>query len=352
MADAASTLRPLSGLHPVAFTAIFALTLAVAPAHAQSGGYYKGKTVTINIAGTSGGGIDVGARILSRFLGKYLPGNPQVVPQNMPGAGGVRVLEYLVSQAPKDGTVIGAFASGPLVEPLVGPRKPAYGIADFVAIGALEKDGAFCTTWFKSPVKTLAEAKKTEVTVAGTGAGSGTDTDPMVINEVLGTKFKVITGYLGTQETALAVERGEVDGRCGFGFASLKASRPEWLKENKLNFLVQMGLEAHPLAKDVPLALDLADTPEKKAMIRLMSSPLALGRPYLAPPGMPPERVADLRKAFMAAMADREFRAEFAKASGGDEPEPTSGEAMQKILVDMQATPKPVVEKLRALLNP
>ena len=326
--------------------------LSSTPASAQTEGYFKGKTVVINIGGTAGGGIDVGARILARFLGKYLPGQPQVVAQNMPGAGGVRLLEYLVSQAPKDGTALGAFASGPLVEPLVGPRKPPYGIADFAAIGSLEKDVGFCTTWRSSPVKTLDEAKKTEVTVAGTGAGSGTDTDPAVLNEVLGTKFKVITGYLGTQETALAVERGEVDGRCGFGFASLKASRPDWLKDNKINFLVQMGLEAHPLARDVPLALDLADTPEKKAMIRLMSSHLALGRPYLGPPGMNPDRKAEMRKAFMAAMADPELRAEFAKASGGDEPEPTGGEDMQKLLVEMQATPAPVVERLRILLNP
>ena len=330
----------------------FACSFLASPAAAQSEGYFKGKTVTINIAGTSGGGIDVGARIVARFIGKYLPGNPQVIAQNMPGAGGVRALEYLVSQAPKDGTVIAAFASGPILEPLVGPRKPAYAISDFVAIGALDRDVGFCTTWFKSPVKSLEQARQTEVTVAGTGAGSNTDIDPLVLNEVLGTKFKVITGYLGTQETALALERGEVDGRCGFGFASLKASKPDWLTENKLNFLVQMGLQAHPLTKNVPLALDLAGTPEKKAMVRLISAPLGMGRPYLGPPGMPPERATELRKAFMATMADPEMKAEFAKASGGDQADPSSGEEMQKILIDMQATPRPVVERLRALLNP
>lgn len=334
---------------------VIALLLSIAPAAsapAESEGYYRGKTVTIAIAGTPGGGIDIGARILARTLGKYLPGTPQVIAQNMPGAGGVRVLEYLASQAPKDGTFIGAFASGPLIEPLVGPRKPAYGIADFTAIGALEKDVAFCTTWFMSPVKTLEDAKTRTVTVAGTGAGSGTDTDPIVINEVLGTKFKVVTGYLGTQETALAVERGEVDGRCGFGFASLKASKPEWLKDGKLNFLLQMGLEPHPAARTVPLVLDLADTPEKKAMVRLMSSHLALGRPYLGPPGMPAERAAEVRKAFMSAMSDPELKAEFAKTSGGDEPEPTSGDAMQKALQEMQSTPRAVVDRLKVLLNP
>ncbi len=327
--------------------------LALTPAFAQSSdGYFKGKTVQINIAGTSGGGIDIGARILARFLGKYLPGNPQVLAQNMPGAGGVRVLEYLATQAPKDGTWLGAFASGPLLDPVIGPRKPPYGVSDFVAIGALETDNGFCTTWHLSPVKTWQQARERVVTVAGTGAGSGTDTEPLVINEVLGTRFKVITGYLGTQETALAVERGEVDGRCGFGFASIKASKPDWLKEKKLNFLVQMGLKPHPLAPDVPMALDLAKTDEHKAMVRLMASALALSRPYLAPPGTIAERAGEVRKAFSAALADKELIAEFVKASGGDEPQPTSGEDMQKLLISMQETPKTVADKLRVLLNP
>ena len=181
---------------------------------------------------------------------------------------------------------------------------------------------------------------------------SGTDIEPIIINEALGTKFKVITGYMGTQETALALERGEVDGRCGFGFASIKASKPDWLKDHKLNFLVQAGLEKHPLAPDVPLALDLADTPEHKAMIRLISSPLVLSRPYLAPPGLPQARAAEVRAAFNAAMADPQLRAEFVTASGGDELEPTSGEDAQKILVSMQSTPKDVVERMRTILNP
>ena len=334
-------------------TGAFIATCAAGASLAQTpDGYFKGKIVTINIAGTSGGGIDIGARILSRFLGKYLPGNPQVVAQNMPGAGGVRVLEYLVSQSPKDGTILGAFASGPLLDPVIGPRKPPYGIDSFTAVGALERDGAFCTTWYTNPVKTLQQAKEHVVTVAGTGAGSGTDTDPVVLNEVLGTKFKVITGYLGTQETALALERGEVDGRCGFGFASIKASKPDWLKEKKLNFLVQEGLEKHPLAPDVPWANELADTPEKKAMLTLMSSPLALSRPYLAPPGLPAARAAEIRDGFASAMADPQLIEEFRTASGGDAPEPTDGLAMQKILVGMQATPVSVRDRLRTLLNP
>jgi tripartite-type tricarboxylate transporter receptor subunit TctC len=330
-----------------------ALSAVASPALAQiPEGYFKGKTVQINIAGTAGGGIDIGARLVARYMGKYLPGNPQVIAQNMPGAGGVRVLDYLFTQAPRDGTTLGAFASGPLLDPLIGARKAAYGIDAFTAVGALERDGAFCTTWFKSSIKTLDDAKRQTVTVAGTGAGSGTDIEPMILNEAIGTKFKVITGYLGTQETALALERGEVDGRCGFGFASIKASKPDWLKENKLNFLVQNGLEKHPLAMDVPWSLELADTPDKKAMVRLISSPLVISRPYLAPPGLPPERAAEIRRAFMRVMVDPAFIDDFMVSAGGDKPSPTDGEAMQAVLASMQATPKPVVERMRAILNP
>ena len=330
----------------------FSLFVSAAAIAQSPDGYFKGKTVLINIAGTPGGGIDIGARILARFLGKYLPGNPQVIAQNMPGAGGVRVLEYLHSQAPKDGTWLGAFASGPLLDPLIGPRRPNYGISDFLAIGAIDKDNGLCTTWHTNKVKTFDDAKTFEVTVAGTGAGSGTDTEPLVLNEVLGTKFRVITGYLGTQETALALERGEVDGRCSFGLASIKPSKPQWLKENRLNFLLQVGLEPEAEAKGAPMAMDLADTPDKKAMIRVMATPKVLGRPYLGPPGMHPERAAEMRKAFLAAFADQEMRAEFIKSSGGDEPKETRGEAMQKLLESIQATPVTVRDRLRALLNP
>lgn len=313
---------------------------------------FKGKTITIEVAGTAGGGIDIGARLLAPFLHKNLPGRPSVVVQEMPGAGGVRALEYLASSAPKDGTTIAAFAAGPLLAPLLGPQKVDYPIDAFTAIGATDSDNGFCTTWHTSPVKTLADARKKTVTVAGTGAGSDTDTEPVVLNAVLGTKFKVITGYLGTKETALAVERKEVDGRCGFGLNSIRATEPKWLKDHKLNFIVQLGLKPNPAKPNVPLALNLVHSASKKAMIRLMSAPLAIAHPYLGPPGMAPAARAALRKAFIVSLHDPAFRAQFAKASGGAQPNPTDGATMQRILVDMQATPKPVVAKLRALISP
>lgn len=320
-------------------------------AHAQSSdGFYKGKVVTIGIGGTAGGGIDIGARMMARFWGKYLPGNPTVTPQLMPGAGGVRLVEHLYAVAPKDGTYVGAFATGPIIEPLISTREVKYKISDFTAVGALEKDVSFCTTWHSSPIKTIDDAKQREVTVAGTGAASSTDIFPLALNATLGTKFRLISGYVGTQETIMAIERGETDGRCGWGWSSLKSSKPDWVRDKKLNFLIQLGLEKHPEAQDVPLALDLIPTQEGKQMMRVLVAPQNITRPYLAPPGLPAERVRELRDGFIAALKDPVLVAEFTKVMG-EEPSPTNGADMQKILEDMYSTPPDVVAKLKAILG-
>jgi tripartite-type tricarboxylate transporter receptor subunit TctC len=330
--------------------AVTALAGGAAAQTAPADGFFKGKTFTINVGGTAGGGIDVGARMLSRFIGKYLPGQPQTLVQLMPGAGGVRLVEYLNSVAPRDGTVIGAFAAGPLIEPLISSRKVAYKMTDFVSVGALENDVSFCATYFTSPVKNLEDAKKRETTMAGTGAASSTDIYPIALNATIGTKFRVITGYVGTQETIMAIERGETDGRCGWGYSSLKSSKPDWIRDKKINYLVQMSLKKHPDAMDVPLAMDLMPTEEDRQMMRILVTPQTVTRPYLAPPGLPAERAKEVRAAFWGALNDKELRAEFTKIMG-EEPTPTSGEDMQKLLETIYATPEPVVAKLRAILK-
>lgn len=322
------------------------------PANAQTApadGAFKGRTVTIMVGGTAGGGIDVGARMLSRYLGPYLPGHPNVVVQTMPGAGGVRLMEYLNAVAPKDGTVVGAFATGPILEPLIGARPTKYRMTEYPAIGAIEQDVSFCTTWHASPVKTYKDAMTRETTVAGTGAASTTDIFPVVLNATLGTKFRVITGYLGTQETIMAVERGETDGRCGWGWSSLKSSKPDWLRDKKLNFILQLGLAKHPEAQDVPLALDLAPTEEARQMLRVVLAPLAVTRPYFAPPGTADERIAEWRAAFVNALKSPGATAELKKIFG-EPPQPTPGAQMQKIIADIYATPAPVVQKLKGVL--
>jgi tripartite-type tricarboxylate transporter receptor subunit TctC len=333
--------------------AAFVLLLCVAPpmAHAQQGeSYFKGKTLTIAVAGTAGSGLDTGARMISRHIGKYLPGNAGIRVELMPGAGGVRALEYLYSVAPKDGTYIGAFATGPILEPLISGRAVKYKTSDFTAVGAIENDVSFCVTGEKSAVKTIEDARVREVTLAGTGAASSTDIFPIVLNATMGTKFRVISGYVGTQETVMAVERGEVDGRCGWSWSSILSSKPDWLRGGKLNFLVQLGLEKHPDVKDAPLALDLIPDEAGRQMLRVLVAPQTITRPYLAPPGLTSERAADIRGAFMSAMTDGELRAEFLKIVG-DKPSPTSGADMQVILDEIYATPPDVVERLKNVLN-
>lgn len=326
--------------------------LSAAPglAHAQSGSYFKGKTLTIAVAGTAGSGLDTGARMISRHIGKYLPGNAGVRVELMPGAGGVRALEYLYSVAPKDGTYIGAFATGPLLEPLISGRVVKYKTSDFTAVGAIENDVSFCVTGEKSAIKTIEDARTREVTLAGTGAASSTDIFPIVLNATMGTKFRVISGYVGTQETVMAVERGEVDGRCGWSWSSILSSKPDWLRDRKLNFLVQLGLEKHPDVKDAPLALDLIPDEAGRQMLRVLVAPQKITRPYLAPPGLTAERAADIRGAFTNAMNDEDLRAEFLKIVG-DKPSPTTGADMQTILDEIYATPSDVVERLKNVLN-
>jgi len=235
--------------------ALATLLIASAPSHAQD--FYKGKQVTILVAGTAGGGIDIGARVMARHLGKYIPGNPNVVAQLMPGAGGIRMIDHMNQVAPRDGTVIGTVAPGPIIEPLVGKRKIGYRMTDFTMLAAMDKDVTLCLAWGASKFKSIKDVMETPMNVAGTGAGSSTDIYPMFLNEVLGTKFKVITGYLGSQETIIAIERGEVDGRCGWGWSSLNSTKPDWVRDKKVTYLLQLALEKNPKI-DAPLALDFA----------------------------------------------------------------------------------------------
>ena len=214
------------------------------PGHAQAPDTID-RPVTIYVAGTAGGGIDLYARLVGRHLGRHIPGKPTVTVQLMPGAGGIRAANFLAEQAPRDGTAITTFAGGPILEPLIGARNPGYDMSQFTWIGAVTKDIGLCMAWGATPFKTIDDVKKQQMVVAGTGAGSETDTWPVVLNDVLGTKFKLVTGYVGSQETILAIERGEAHGRCVFSHSALKIAKPDWLRDNKINVLV-----AHRAAKE------------------------------------------------------------------------------------------------------
>ena len=325
-------------------------SLASGPAQAQPAEFYKGKTVTLYIGGTAGGGLDAAGRIVARHMGRFLAGRPTVTPSMMPGAGGIRVIDTLATTAPRDGTIIAVIPSGPILDPLIGGRKTSYSMTDLTSIGAVIKDFSLCVAWHTTPFKTLDDARRQEMTVAGTGAGSTTDTFPLVINATLGTKFKVITGYLGTQETAMAVERGETHGRCGWSWSSLKGVKSDWLRDKKINLLIQLGVTRSSVVPDVPFVMDLAANDADRQRLALMFAPLSLSHAFLAPPGLPEGRTAELRQAFMATMVDPEVRKE-AVAQLSEQPSPTSGEDMQKLIAKLYATPEPIVERLRAILR-
>ncbi|MDB5649676.1 MAG: hypothetical protein JWL62_1196, partial [Hyphomicrobiales bacterium] len=298
---------------------------------------------------TAGGGIDLFARLLGRHIGRHIAGEPNVIVQVMPGAGGIRAATYLVQSAPRDGTAMAIFAGGPILEPLIGDRNPGYDMSQFTWIGAISKDVSLCIVRNESPVKTIDDAKKRDVVVAGTGAGSETDTLPIVLNELLGTKFKIVTGYLGSQQTILAIESGEVDGRCGWSLSSLKSTQPDWLTKKRVNVLVQLGLQKSAELPDVPLIMDLAKTDADRQLLTLLIGTTAISRAFVAPPGVPEAKARNLRRAFDATMKDPAFLAEAAIMRA--DVDPTTGEDVQKIVGAMYATPQPIVDRAKKLLS-
>jgi len=318
-------------------------------AHAQSPDTID-RPVTIYVAGTAGGGIDLYARLVGRHLGRHIPGKPSVTVQLMPGAGGIRAANFLAEQAPRDGTAITTFAGGPILEPLIGARNPGYDMSRFTWIGAVTKDIGLCMAWGASPFRTIEDVKKQQMVVGGTGAGSETDTWPIVLNEVLGTRFKLVTGYVGSQETILAIERGETHGRCVFSYSALKTAKPDWLRDKKINVLVLTALEKSPDFSDVPAVVDLVTKPEDRALLELMVAPGAMARPFVAPPGVPANRATLIRRAFDATLQDPEFRAEAVRIQA--DLAPTAGEDVQKLVERIYATPRPVIDRIKKLLAP
>ena len=326
-----------------------AVLLMASTAAAQQGDSMP-RNLTIYVAGTAGGGIDLYARMLGRYLGKHIPGNPAVNVQDMPGAGGIRAANFLAETAPKDASALATFPGGPLIEPLIGARNPGYDMSQFQWIGAMSRDVSLCISWAGGAFHTIDDARKQEMIVAGTGAGSETDTIPVILNEVMATKFRVVTGYLGTKETFMAIENGEAHGRCGLTYSSLKASKPDWLRDKTINLLMQMGLEKSPELPNVPLAADLIANPEDRQLLDLLITGTSVGRPFALPPGTPPARVALLRRAFDETMKDPALLEEGRMIQA--EISPTSGEDVQKIITRLYATPKAVVERARRLLEP
>ncbi len=323
-----------------------AACLAVTPALAQSD-LYKGKTVRMVVASGVGGGYDIYARLLVRYLEKALPGQPTIVTQNMEGAAGITATNWAYRIAPKDGTVILATANALLLEPLYGNKAADFATTEFEWVGSIGKQQQVCVTWNTSQTRTFEDALARETIVSATGAAGGPAIWPRIINAMTGAKLKVIGGY-STSASRLAVERGEVDGICGLAWSTLKTSDPRWIKEKLINVLLQMGVKPHPELPNVPLLYDKVKSEDDRSTLRLVFVPDEMGRPYLMPPGTPPQHVAAVRAAFRAVVNDPAFRAETSKR--GLEVDPVYGEDMARILKQAHASPKPVVERATALM--
>ena len=318
----------------------------VFPAHADPvEDFYKGRNVTVLIGYSPGGSYDAAGRTLARFMGRYIPGNPSLVPQNMPGAGTLNLTNYLYNVAPKDGSAFGIFARGMAMEPLVGGLNAKFDATKFTWIGSAANEISVCATYATSPVKTWKDALTKEFTVAGNGSGSDPDIYANVMRNAFGVKDRLISGFPGSAEISLAMERGEVDGRCGWSWSSVKAEKAQWLAEHKLNLIAQLALSKAPDLPDVPLITDLATNDRQRQVLKLIFSRQTMGRPFAAPPGIPADRAEALRTAFDKTMKDPEFLAEAEKR--GLEINPVSGHDLEKLIAELYQTPKDVVAEAR-----
>src|SRR6195256_4791740 len=320
------------------------------PAQAQDAvaAFYKGKQINLIVGSSAGGGYDTYARLLARHLGKYIPGNPVIVPSNMPGAGSNAAAAHIYAVAPKDGIVIGAVQTAAVLDPLFGDKaRMKHDASKFIYLGSAPVDYYVCVVRADAPVKSFQEALSREVIIGASQPGTSTRDFPAVLNSMAGTKFRIVSGYPGTREITLAIEKGEVQGLCGFSWSSLQAQRPDWVKGGFIRVLVQEHDKGNPDINKmgVPLAVDFAKTPEDRRVMELVYSSQTFGRPYMLPPGVPMERVAALRRAFLDTMRDDELLAEARKI--GIVIDPISGEELQALAENIYATPAAIVEQVK-----
>jgi tripartite-type tricarboxylate transporter receptor subunit TctC len=311
--------------------------------------FYKGKNVDLYIGYSAGGGYDVYARMLARYMGKHIPGNPTVVPKNMTGAGSLVLANWLYNIGPKDGTAFGMIGRGTGFDPILGNQKAKFDGPKFTWLGSMNNEVSVCVAWENSGITKFDDLLTKELVVGGTGASADTDQFPKITNGVLGTKFKIVTGYPGGNEVGLAMERGEVQGRCGWSWSSVKSTHWKWYQDKKFTVLLQLALKKHPDLPNVPLVVDLAKNDEQRKILRLIFARQVMGRPFLAPPGVPAARAAALRKAFMDTLADREFLANTEKAKL--EINPVSGEEVEDLIKEAYATPAAIQQKAATLLT-
>jgi tripartite-type tricarboxylate transporter receptor subunit TctC len=325
------------------------IAVIAGPARSQSvEEFYRGRSIQLVIGFSVGSAYDLYARQLARFMGRHIPGNPTIVPQNMPGAGSQRAAQYIYSVAPKDGSVFGTMSRSMPIEPLLGDAK--FDGRQFTWIGNVANNNSLCAMWHTVGIKTWQDVITKPYVLGAQGPGSDLDLFATLLKNIFGAKVKMVTGYQGGNDVNLAMERREVDGRCGWSWDSIRSTRPDWIRDKKIDLLLVFALEKSPeIPADVPLALDKAPNEEMRQVLRVHLAGQAFGRPFAAPPGIPADRKAALRAAFDATMKDPEFIADATKA--GLEVSPITGAEIDRLLVGIYALPPDLIEKAKLVMK-
>ena len=303
--------------------------------------FYKGRDVSLIIGYSVGGGYDAYARLLARYIGKHIPGEPSIIPQQMTGAGSLRSANYIYSVAAKDGSVFGTFSRSMGIAPLMGQAE--FDSRKFTWLGSVTDDNTTCVTWNTSPIKTWADFLSKPFKLGGLGADADPDIWALLYKNVFGAKAQLVTGYPGTNDVVLAMERGEVDGLCGLSWSTIKTRHAEWLTSHSVNIIVQAALKKESEMASVPLATDLVANSEQLQIIKLLLASQAMARPFAAPPDIPEDRKQALIAAFDATMTDADFLAEAQKLNF--DVHPVSAATIDTLLAEIYATPKDVIAK-------
>ncbi len=332
----------------VMISAIFAATAGLASAQTPDE-FYKGKTLTIIVGAGPGGGFDTTARIVQKHLSNHMPGRPSVVVQNMPGAGGLRAPNYLYTVAERTGLTVGLIQFSMPFEPLIGNKNATFDPLKFNWLGSPNVETGVLMVWHEAPALTIKDLQEKEILIGVEAIASNPAMSARMLNQVLGLKLKLVAGYTGSAAVVLAMEKGEVHS-FPHVYNSMMAQRPEWVREKKVALPVKWGPINEPNIPDVPYAEAIVTDPQKRAILNGASATLALGRPFVAPPEVPADRVEALRKAFAATFNDPEFAAD-AKKVGFSELQPQSGPALEKVIRDTYASPKDVVDVLRYIFT-
>jgi tripartite-type tricarboxylate transporter receptor subunit TctC len=327
---------------------IGAIASSAASAQQALADFYHGKTMTMVIPTSPGGDYDLRARMVAHYMSRYIPGNPTIVPRNMPGGGGITAANWLQMQAPRDGTSLQTpISTAPLAQALK-MNGVQFDVTSWSWLGNTTKSPNVISVWYTSGIKTIEDAKKREVILGAPGANTPSAYNPLALNAIVGTKFKLIVAYPGGNDVNLAMERGEVEARHNI-WASWVSGNPQWLKEKKIIQIVQIGLEKSPDLPDVPLMMDLGKTEEDRAVLKLMSADTMFARAYATTPDTPKDRVEMLRRAFDATMKDPELLAECEKANR--DMSPSNGEDVQHIVAEVLGAPPPVLKRINDIID-